>query len=312
MSVSDAPRPVRRPLEERPLRVVSARPSLVRRCRSIWDARELLSYFVASDIKIKYKSSVLGIVWSMVAPAVTLIMYFVVFQIVMKSGIPQFAVFLFSGLLVWNFFMGVLGASTSIVVDRASIVKKVSFPREILALSTVGTALVYFLIQCLVMAIFLAIIGHAPAWGLLWLLPLAMLALASVVSALGIFLSAANVYLRDTKHLVDVVVQLWFWMSPIVYSYQNTVAPMLQRHGLTWMYFLNPVNPAVMTFQRVLYRSATVASTTPSHLPLHLLPTWSLASYVEMNLIILGVGCVALAAAVSFFGRVEGNFAEEL
>ena len=97
-------------------------------------------------------------------------------------------------------------------------------------------------------------VGNAPAWGLMWLLVVAFIPCVVLSSALALLLASVNVYLRDTQHLIEVLVgAAWFWACPIVYSYQNTVAPKLAEHGLTWLYFLNPMTPVVMTFQRVLY-----------------------------------------------------------
>jgi ABC-2 type transport system permease protein len=198
------------------------------------------------------------------------------------------------------------------VVKQSGIVKKVAFPREILALSTVGTSAVYFAMQFVVLAGLMAVLGRSPDWGLLWLLPLAFVALTFLASALGVFLSAINVYFRDAEHLVSVGITLWFWLTPIVYSFENKVSPMLHRHGVLWVYFLNPVTPIVMTFQRVLYRTVNVVATTPDHSRLVVLPTWPASQYALLDGVLLAVGMVALLAATSVFGRLEGNFAEEL
>jgi ABC-2 type transport system permease protein len=310
--VPAAPGSARQPVEERPVRIVSARPGLRRRLLAIWDSRELLFYFVITDIKIKYKSSFLGMVWSIVAPGLTLMIYFLVFGILLKNGIPNFVIFLFAGLLVWNFFFNIVSTSTGIVVDRAGIVKKVAFPREILALSTVGTSLIYFVMQLIVMMAAMAVIQHAPAWGYLWLIPLSVVALSLVGGALGIALSAINVYLRDMKHLVDVFLQLWFYLTPIVYSFEQKVSPELHKHGVAWIYFLNPVTPIVLTFQRVFYSNERAFPTSGAHVLTKYLPTWPVTTYLGLNLAIIVLGLIAIVAAVSIFGRLEGNFAEEL
>ena len=109
-------------------RVVSPTISVRKRLREIWLSRELLIYLVRTEIKVKYKNSALGLVWSMVAPAMTLAIYFFVFSVVLGNKMPNFVIFLFSGLLLWNLFsLGVL-TGTGVVVNNAGIVKKVSFP----------------------------------------------------------------------------------------------------------------------------------------------------------------------------------------
>ena len=302
----------RRPVEQRPVRVVSAHLSMRQRLRAIWDSRELLTYLVTADIKIKYKGTALGVMWSMVAPALSIGVYFLIFQVILKNGVPDYVVMLWAGMLVWTFFSAVVVNGTGIVVQRSGIVKKVAFPREILALSTVGTALVYFFLQFIVLGLLMAALGHAPAWGDFWLLPLAFLGLLLLASALGILLSAVNVYFRDMQHLVEVGIFLWFWLTPVVYSFERTVAPMLGARDLTWIYFLNPITPVVLTFQRVLYGDTVVTATTPDHAMLNVLPNWSALHYALLNGVLIAVSGAALVVAIRIFGRLQGNFAEEL
>jgi ABC-2 type transport system permease protein len=221
--------------EHKITRVVSPTISVPQRLREIWLSRELLVYLVRTEIKVKYKNSVLGLVWSMIAPAMTLAIYFIVFQYISKNGIPNFVIFLFSGLLLWNLFQVGVQTATGVVVNNAGIVKKVSFPREILALASIGSAMVFFFFQTMVMLIFLVVFHSAPAWQYLPLLPLALLAAIVLASGLAILLSAVNVYLRDTQHLIEVVLTAWFWACPIVYSFQNQLAQRLSVDGLTWV-----------------------------------------------------------------------------
>ena len=301
-------------------RVVSAHVSVRGRLGEIWRSRELLVYLVRTEIKVKYKNSFLGLVWSMVAPAMTLAVFTVVFGVVLKNGIPNFVIFLFSGLLLWNFFQTGVIAATGVVVNNAGLVKKVSFPREILALAAIGSAGVFFFFQACVMAIFMLALGTPPAWHLFWLLLFSLLPTLMFSSALALLLASVNVYLRDTQHLVEVLVgAAWFWACPIVYSYQGQVAQKLAHHAAIFktLFFLDPMTPLIMTFQRVLYnRMGLVALTTP-HPPGHpiyeqLLPPWPATSYLEMDALVLAFSVVLFYVAMLVFGRLAGNFAEEL
>jgi ABC-2 type transport system permease protein len=295
------------------VRVVSADKSVGRRLSEIWQSRDLVVNLVRSEIRVKYKNSALGMVWSMLSPAMTLAIYVLVFQVILKNGIPNFVIFLFSGLLLWNLFQTGVLTATGVIVNNAGLVKRVMFPREILALAAIGSASVFFFFQACVMVVFMVVLHSPPAWSLLWLLLAAMVPLLVLASALAIFLAAVNVYLRDVQHLVEVVVAAaWFWACPIVYSYQNSVAAKLQTHGLVWLYFLNPVTPLVMTFQRVLYNNVNAPSTVPPHPIMHLLPSWSWVTYTWMDAAVLGVGLVLFYVAMVVFGRLSGNFAEEL
>src|SRR5579863_10260600 len=152
----------------KPTRVVAARVSIWLRLGEIWRARELFVFLVRKEIKVKYKNSVLGFLWSMLNPALTLAVFYVLFTYFLPNGIPHFVIYMFSAMLVWNLFQtGLLSGTTSIVVN-AGIVKKVAFPREILVLASVGSAFVYFFYQSIVLVIFMFAFHHAPAWGELW------------------------------------------------------------------------------------------------------------------------------------------------
>lgn len=312
MNDASAARVQRRSLENAPVRVVSARANLPTRLRNLWERHELLTSLIFSDIRIKYKNSTLGIFWSMLSPALTLGIYYLVFSVITKNGYPNFALYLFSGLVVWNMFVTAVNMATGVIVDRAGLVKKVSFPREILALANVGASVVYFSIQLSVLCLFLLALGHAPAWGFLWILPISFVALYLLTASVAIVMSAVTVYLRDMRHLMEVLLQLWFWLSPVVYSYQNTISQRLHDHGLTWMYFLNPITPIIMTFQRIFYVKTTVLSTNPPHPVIAILPTWSMSSFAMMNITLLAITIVLFLLSLTVFGRLEGNFESEL
>jgi ABC-2 type transport system permease protein len=312
--VSDAPPadPRRRSLADTPVRVVSARATLWARLKNLWSRRELLLGLISSDIRIKYKNSSLGLFWSMISPAFTLGVYYLVFSVFLKNGFPNFVIYLFSGLVVWNMFQNSINTATGVIVDRAALVKKVSFPREILALSNVGASVVYFVAQVFVLVIFVAGVGHAPAWKFMVILPISFLSLYLLTSALAVVMSAVNVYLRDMKHLMEVLLQLWFWLTPIVYSYENSIAPHLIRRGLSFLYFLNPVTLIVVTFQRVFYVNTIVHSTVLPHPIINVLPTWSFDKFLYLNVILLAIAILSFFVAEAIFGRLEGNFESEL
>ena len=294
--------------EAKPTRVISNRTSVRQRLVDIWAYRELLVGLVRKELKVKYKNSALGFFWSMLNPALYLVVFYVVFQLVLKNGIPYFAIYLLSGLLVWNLFSTSLAAATGAVVGNAAIVKKVSFPREILALAAVGASLVHFFLQgCVLLA---ALLGfrYAPSPKYLVLVPIALLALLLVAAALGVFLAAVNVYARDTQHLLELVLLAWFWMTPIVYQYR-LVADRLAENA--WVYRLNPITPIVLTFQRAIYNRTEPLMGDGQRiaiLPVDAGPLW----YLWQLLVVIGVAAVLLTLSLRLFGRLEGNFAEEL
>ena len=134
-------------------KVVRPRSTVRTRLREVWRYRELLVGMVKKDLKVKYKNSVLGFMWTMVNPALYLVVFWLVFTKFLVNGIPEFVIYFLSGLLVWNFFSGALSGSTGSVVGHAAIIKKVYFPREILPLASVGSALVHYFLQVIVLLI---------------------------------------------------------------------------------------------------------------------------------------------------------------
>jgi len=304
--------------------VVNGKVQLGQRLKDLWTNRDLLILLVRSELKVKYKGSVLGYAWSMLNPALVLAIYYVVFKIIARNHQPNFAIWLFAGLIAWNLFNGSAQAATGVVVGKAGIVKKVAFPRELLALSVVGVNIVLFAIQVVVLVLALLLFGIKPDFTFVAILPLALLALLVFAGALSIFLSAVNVYLRDTQHLTEVLLMAWFWSTSIVYSYgtiflsgHNKAHPSL--NWLQYVYLLNPMTPIVMTFQRAIYgvTQYTYLQPNPQGGPptpvvYHVLPTWSVGTYAGMMGIVLAVSAVLFLLALLVFGRLEGNFAEEL
>jgi ABC-2 type transport system permease protein len=293
--------------------VVNGKVELGRRLKDLWTNRDLLILLTRTELKVKYKNSVLGYVWSMLNPALVLGIYYVIFKVIARTQQPHFAIWLFCGLLVWNLFNNAAMGSTTVVVGKAGIIKKVAFPRELLALSTVGVALVLFAIQVVVLAIFLVIFQLVPDWQAMILLPLALVTLIIFTSAVSIFLSAANVYLRDTQHLTEVLLMAWFWGTPIVYPYGQVQSHLAQYH-LTWLYLANPIAPIAMSFQRAIYGQTTYIAPkdNPKHVVTQLLPNVGLGEYAALLGIMFVVSIGLFLVSLIVFGRLEGNFAEEL
>ncbi len=318
MSDDSSARVERRSIEDASFRVVSARDSLPTRLRNLWDRRELLSSLIRSDVRIKYKNSALGIVWSMLTPTLFLAIYWLVFAKFLKNGIPNFVVYLFAGMVVWNMFNTSLSTATGVIVVRSGLVKKVSFPREILALANVGSATFYFFIQLCVFGLYLLIVRHAPDYSYFWLLPIAFLALYFFTAALAVVMSAITVYMRDMEHFILIILQLWFFLSPVVYSYEHSIAPQLHAHGLAWLYFLNPVTLIMLTFQRAFYVATVVHSTTPLVAGGHtfslikVLPSWPMSTYFYLDISLLAIMVALFLVAEVVFGRLQGNFESEL
>ena len=295
----------RRP-SRRDARVVRNRKSVAERLAAIWRSRELVVALVRKELKVKYKDSALGFVWSMLNPMLYMAVFYVVFSLFLRNGIPLFPIWLLSGLLVWNLFATALPAATGSMVSNAALVKKVAFAREILPIASVGASLVHFVLQGTVLLVALAVFQRPIAWGYLWLLPLAVVYLLVLTSALGIALSAVNVGVRDAQHLLELVMLAWFWLTPIAYPFRQVSDKAVERGLPEWLFGLNPITPVVLVFQRALYAQTEVSGGIP------LLPHWSPAEMAVPLVCGLVAATVLLAGCLRLFGRFEGSFAEEL
>ena len=141
---------------------VSRRPNPFQRVAQVWRYRELLGNLVRKELKVKYKNSVLGFLWTLLNPMLYLVVFSVVFQEVLRVEIPYYAIFFLSGLLAWNFFATTLSAGTGSIVGNAQLVQKVWFPREILPLASMGAAMVHFALQMIVLAGAMAVFQRSP------------------------------------------------------------------------------------------------------------------------------------------------------
>lgn len=281
-----------------PARTITPRGHLGTRLRDIVVYRELLVNLVRKELKVKYKSSFLGFLWSLLNPAMLLVVYTFVFSVVLGSGIPRFPIYLLSGLLVWNLFSTGLSGATNSVVGNAGIVNKVWFPREVLPLASIGAALVHFFLQGIVLIGALAVLQHPVSWQYVPLLPIALFGLLLVLAGLSVLVAAMNVYLRDVQHLVELVLLAWFFACPIVYSF-NLIAG--KAGGWVRIYQLNPVTAVVLVFQRAIYGDYA-----------KLVHDFSYWWYVRNLIGVYVLGIILLVISLRVFRRLEGNFTEEL
>jgi ABC-2 type transport system permease protein len=296
--------------EDSPTNVIAPERSVAGPLADVWTYRELLGNLVRKELKVKYKNSVLGFFWSLLNPISQVIVFTVVFQIVLKNTIPFFPVFLLSGMLAWNLFALSAAGATGSITGNHQLVNKVYFPREILPLSAVGANCVHFLLQSLVLLATISVTGIGFDWRWVWLVIPALIVLLILTSAFGIFLSAVNVYARDTQHLLDVVLMAWMWVTPLIYQWRLP-AEKLHEHGIPASFILvNPLVAVTVTLQRALYQQHFVQYGSDPHSPM--LPTNGQWWYLR-NLGIVGAfGVLAFVLAMRLFHRLEGNFAEEL
>jgi ABC-2 type transport system permease protein len=272
----------------------------------LWVQRELMGLLVRRELKAKYKDSSLGFAWTLIRPLVMLLIYYFAIGKILgaERAIPSYAIFVFSGLTIWGLFAAIVSSGTSSIIANAGLIKKVYLPREIFPLAATGSAIVDFLSQFAILVIATLALRQPPLhFELLGIFP----ALAVTVvygTAIGILLSALNVYLRDVQYLVEVGLNIFFWVSPIVYSFAfvhnailSTGHPILEQ-----IYLANPMSVAMLTFQRAMWiagQDPSAHTLYPPNLDLRLL-------------IMLVIGLVFLAIVQRIFARLQGNFAQEI
>lgn len=274
--------------------------------KEFWGSRELLYNLTAREVKGRYKRTALGQLWSLANPLAYMVIYTFIFSFVFKiqpaqgnpSGLNVFALWLLCGLLPWVFFSNTLTAGLGSVLTNAALVQKVYFLRIVLPLSSVGANGFNWLWEMGVLAIALTIAG---AFVLPWLpiVLLVMILLALFTAGVALLLSIANVHFRDTQHLVAVFMQIWFYLTPIVYPV-SLIENVSQQTGPLWntnltvmdIYLLNPLVSFISVFRSLLYDNAF-----PEVGPFLACAAWA-------------VGAFALGVAV--FSRKDRGLAEAL
>ena len=221
--------------------------------KELWRYRELLYFLTWRDVLIRYKQAVLGVAWAVLQPVLTMVVFTVIFNKVLGVGtgvydVP-YAVFLYAGLLPWQLFSGALSRSGSSLVGNASLITKVYFPRLVIPFSGVLAVLPDFLISCCVLAILMAVYGVAPTVNVV-LLPLFVV--LAMLTALGValWLSALNVLYRDVQYIIPFLIQLWMFISPVMYpmSRIETFPKWVQV-----IYNLNPMTGVIAGFRWALF-----------------------------------------------------------
>jgi ABC-type polysaccharide/polyol phosphate export permease len=266
---------------------------------------ELLANLTRREIKGKYKRTALGQLWSLVNPLAQMLIFSAVFGFIMRINIPEgdpsgldtFAVWLLCGLLPWAFFTNVVNGGMGSLVGNENLIKKVAFPRSALPLASALSVAFSWAIEMLVLLVVLTLLG---ARSVLWLpgVLVAMVLLLAFSFGVSLLLSVANVYFRDTQHLVGILLQAWFYASPIVYpltyvlEQSNRVGAVLGSWTLYDLYRLNPMERFVELFRTMLYDNR-----------------WP---PLDSTLICVAWAAVALVVGAVVFSRNEKKLAEAL
>lgn len=246
---------------------------------------DLLHMLVVRDLRLQYKRSVLGIMWSLLNPLVMLLVFNFLFKLVLSLNIPKYSAFAFSGLLVWNWFQMSLLQSAGAITNNRDLIRQPRFPAAILPGVTVTTHLIHFLLAFPVLALLL-INGDAKPGMTLLALPLVMAIQFVLTLSFAYLFAAINVTFRDTQHLLSVILTVFFYLTPVFYD----ASAVPERYKL--FYYFNPMAQLVEAYRAVLIHGT--------------LPNWSL-------LIVTGLVSVGLLRfGYQVFKQVSYRFVEEL
>jgi lipopolysaccharide transport system permease protein len=274
--------------------------------KEVWASRELLVNLTQREIKGKYKRTVFGQLWSLVNPLALMLIYTLVFSFILKvkpdpgtpSGLNVFALWLLCGLLPWTFMSVTINSGLASLVTNANLIQKVYFSRIVLPLSNVGASIYNWLFEMAVLVIALSIVG---GFVLPWipLVLVAMVLIAMFAAGIALMLSVLNVYFRDTQYFITLLLQIWMYLSPIIYPESLVETDSANIGGLLGtpitvadIYGLNPMEHFVALFRQLLYDERW-----PSGADLLICAGWAI---------------VSLAIGVWVFRRNERKLAEIL
>ena len=207
--------------------------------------KDLLRNLVSRDFKTRYKRSYLGILWSLLNPLLIIIVYTLAFDYIMKIQVRNFPMFFMCGFLPWSYLSAGLSVSLTSLSDSGYLIKAVYFPREILPLSMVLSCLLHFLITFIFVFPVLMIYGYFPQW-MTFSLIIIILLQTIFIFGLSLCLSSIHVFFRDIRYILDVILTIWFWLTPIVYPIS------LIPDQFLFFYKLNPMTLFVAAYREVL------------------------------------------------------------
>ena len=222
----------------------------------LWFYRDAVRALALLSLRVRYNNSVLGFLWSLGNPLFFMLIFTFVFTVLLPNNVPNYPIYVLSGLMSWNFFQGGMMAAMASITNGRELITKLSFPREILPLSSVLAEFVNYSMALVTIIIVLALIGQAPNLLLTLLtLPLLMILLALFTSGVGLLLGRINIRLRDTEEFMKVFTFGWFFLTPVVYSF-DSIPPDRQFLNVsfrTWIQIMNPMAEFVTGFRRVIY-----------------------------------------------------------
>ena len=269
--------------------------------------RYLLKLIVRKEVQVRYRGSVLGILWSYIKPAVQFAVFYVALGIFLglNKGMENYAVYLFSGIIAMNFFNEAFGNAARSVVGNGNLIKKIYLPRELFPASSLWVAFIHFVPQMVVLLIACLFTGWLPNLWELAAVVAGFVIIGVFALGLGVVFATANVFFRDAENIVDLITMVATWASPVLYVW-TMVRAAATEGGVPWLvdvYFLNPLSVAVELFHYGFWHP-TVSNGGTWEIPPHLFLAWTPVALV-VSIFFLWLGDAV-------FRRYEGSFAQEL
>jgi ABC-2 type transport system permease protein len=267
----------------------------------VYRRRYLLRLLVAKELTVRYRGSVLGILWSYVKPGVQFGVYYFALGVFLgqSKGTENYAVYLFSGIILINFFAEALANASRSMVANGGLIKKIYLPRELFPVASVWVAAVHFFPQLVVLLIACFFTGWQPNLLQLFVALVAFLLVSLLAIGLGLLFGAANVYFRDAENVVDLLLMVATWASPVLYGWTQVRSAL--GSTFAFVYQMNPLTIAVEVFHYAFWLPTTDGYV---ELPPNLLTIWLPAG--------LAVALLIVVAGQLTFRRLEGRFAQEL
>lgn len=227
---------------------------------ALWSYRYFILSSIKNEFKTKFIRSKLGGLWIILHPLAQVAIYALVLSAVLSAKLPgidsryAYAIYLMAGILGWNLFSEILGRCVNIFLDNANLLKKMAFPKMTLPLILFGSSILNNILLFIAILVVFSLLGHYPNSAVIWLIPLTVL-ISALALGMGLVFGIMNVFLRDIGQIVPIILQFWFWLTPIVYSW--TIIP----EKYLYLVMLNPIGGIIKAYQDILvYGKAPVVS----------------------------------------------------
>lgn len=257
-----------------------------KKCRELFEYREMIRNLVRRELRGRYKSSVLGFLWTFINPLCQILVYTIVFSNIFRMGIERYYLFLTVVMIPWVFFSSSVTGGAMVVVNQQDLVKKIYFPREVLPVAYVTSCFVNMLLSMIVVFFVTVFSGNGFDLKAILCLPAVMLVEYLLCIGIAMIVSACTVYFRDLEHIMGVLMMAWIYLTPVMYDISFIPENLLP------VFHANPMTPVAVAYRDILY--------------------YKRIPDLQSLFSALAVGIVSLTAGGAVFARLQKNFVEEL